>query len=80
MLRRPKPEDTEEDILTMQEEFMKSGSLPSANLSKSGANKKGGHLAPQSIRRVEYTARTTGRPTCSSRFVTLAHTFRNEGG
>jgi len=48
MLRRPKPEDTEEDILVMQDEFMKSGNLPSASLSKTGLSKKGGDQAPRS--------------------------------
>lgn len=55
MLLRPKPGDTEEDILLMQEQFMKSGNLPSASLSKTGLNKKGGLLAPQS--RVDCTGR-----------------------
>ena len=55
MLLRPKPGDTEEDILLMQEQFMKSGNLPSASLSKTGFNKKGGLRAPQS--RVDCTGR-----------------------
>ena len=33
-LQRPKPGETEEDVLALQEEFLKSGNLPSAILVK----------------------------------------------
>ena len=37
--RRPKPGETEEDVLALQEEFLKSGSIPSATLVKANDEK-----------------------------------------
>ena len=39
-LQRPQPGETEEDVLLLQEEFLKSGNLPSATLVKSSADEK----------------------------------------
>lgn len=39
-LQRPKAGETEEDLLALQEEFLKSGNLPSATLVKRNGDRK----------------------------------------
>lgn len=39
-LQRPKPGETEEDVLALQNEFLKSGSQPSATLVKQTGDRK----------------------------------------
>ena len=40
ILQRPKPGETEEDVLALQEQFLESGHLPSAKLVKSNGHEK----------------------------------------
>jgi len=39
-LKRPKPGETEEEVLASQKEFLKSGNLPSAKLVRPNSHKK----------------------------------------